>query len=141
MLDFSVGLQRSLAPVQVAPLQRFDAGPSGTVAPCKGLVLVPVHVLGRDLRFGPILRVPVHRLDRDALQVDTVQVALLQRFGAGPGPCFGPGPPFWADIAGPGPSGGPGPASASERARQKCQKYWKQACGSVIDSLYLLCLT
>ena len=29
-------------------------------------VLVPVHVLGRDLRFGPILLVPVHRLDRDA---------------------------------------------------------------------------
>ena len=42
-------------------------------------MLVPVPVLGRDLRFGPILLVPVHRLDRDALQVDAVQV---QRFGA-----------------------------------------------------------
>ena len=28
-------------------------------------VLVPVHVLGRDLRFGPILRVPVQAEDRD----------------------------------------------------------------------------
>ncbi len=65
----------------------------------------------------------------------------LQRFGAGPGPSSGPGPPFWADIAGPGPPPGPGPASASERAHQKCHKCWKQACGSVIDSLYLPCLT
>ena len=29
-------------------------------------VRVPVHVLGRDFRLGPILLVPVHRLDRDA---------------------------------------------------------------------------
>jgi hypothetical protein len=28
-------------------------------------VLVPVHVLGRDLRFGPILLVPVQMMDRD----------------------------------------------------------------------------
>ena len=37
-------------------------------------VRVPVHVLGRNLRYGPILLVPVHRLDQDALQADTPQV-------------------------------------------------------------------
>ena len=52
-----------VAPVQVALLQRFGARYRSH--PCKGLGAVPVHVLGRDLRFGPILRVPVHRLDRD----------------------------------------------------------------------------
>ena len=29
-------------------------------------VLVPVHILGRDLRYGPILQVPVQAVDRDA---------------------------------------------------------------------------
>jgi len=112
-------------------------------------VRVPVHVLGRDLRLGPILLVPVHRLDRDARGrvggkvrkkrfvegreevKDEVKDEVKEewkeivkerreegasryaagRCDAGPGPCFGPGPPLWADIAGPGPPSGPGRAA------------------------------